>query len=324
MESYLEVDRKLSEVKDKMLQSRVGMRKLAEAGKAMAELEAARDALVSRLEKEEADVERLKSLSFANFWHTLKSDKQEMQAKEEKEAMEAKRELDLLTMQIDREAARMERLRASIGNERALAEDYRVLLEEKRSLIMEKSPERWFQIEQIHEALEGIETRMKELDEAIEAGKSAFSDVEQVMDSLESAADWGAYDILGGGFLATAAKRSHMDDAQHLMHSLKDSLRRFDQELRDVGGEIDSQMEVASYFRLADWFFDGLFVDLAVQSRIREAQERMDAAADRIGGLVGRLERDRSTLEAQAADLKEKEEQLVVRAGLDIPDGKMS
>ena len=53
----------------------------------------------------------------------------------------------------------------------------------------------------------------------------------------------------------------------------------------------------------ADYFFDGLFADLFVQSRIREAQDQVAAVAQRVERLIVRLRDERENLEEKQGQL---------------------
>ena len=57
---------------------------------------------------------------------------------------------------------------------------------------------------------------------------------EAVYGSLNSAGNWGTWDVLGGGLLTDMMKYSRLDDAQRGMEQLQSALRRYRAELADV------------------------------------------------------------------------------------------
>ena len=61
------------------------------------------------------------------------------------------------------------------------------------------------------------EVMRREMKEAIDAGERALSSLGSAQEKLNSAGNWGIFDILGGGLFSTMIKRSKMDDAQRLI-----------------------------------------------------------------------------------------------------------
>ena len=54
----------------------------------------------------------------------------------------------------------------------------------------------------------------KEKREAINAGNRALRSLREAQDNLNSAKNWGIWDMFGGGFISTMAKHSKMDCAK--------------------------------------------------------------------------------------------------------------
>ena len=55
----------------------------------------------------------------------------------------------------------------------------------------------------------------KEIQEAIQAANHALACLSQADTYLQSAKNWGLFDMLGGGALTTFFKHSKMDDARY-------------------------------------------------------------------------------------------------------------
>ncbi len=79
-----------------------------------------------------------------------------------------------------------------------------------------------------------VYNRDKELKEAVVAGQRALSLLEQTRDCLNSAGNWGIWDMLGGGLLSTFMKQSKMKDAESLLQEARSALKCFQKELMDV------------------------------------------------------------------------------------------
>ena len=74
----------------------------------------------------------------------------------------------------------------------------------------------------------------KEKREAIDAGSRALRSLRAAQDNLNSAKNWGIWDMFGGGFISTMVKHSKMDQAKQNMEEARNDLRNFSRELNDV------------------------------------------------------------------------------------------
>lgn len=135
------------------------------------------------------------------------------------------------------------------------------------------------------------EMMRREMKEAMDAGERALSSLRMAQEKLNSAGNWGLFDMFGGGLFSTIMKRSKMDDAQSLMENAKSDLKRFQKELKDVNIPLDMRMEVGSFLSFADFFFDGFVADYLVQSKISEAKEQVSDAIIRVEQILNELKR---------------------------------
>lgn len=126
---------------------------------------------------------------------------------------------------------------------------------------------------------------MKEYDlidyeEVLIAGERAINSLNEALECMDSAANWGLFDMIGGGFLATMVKRSKMKDGQRYLEQAKYDLEQFRDELQDV--DLDFSVDIGSFLGIADYLFDNLFVDFMVQSNINETRNKIKKAIDEI------------------------------------------
>lgn len=127
--------------------------------------------------------------------------------------------------------------------------------------------------------------------EAIDAGERALISLRMAQEKLNSAGNWGLFDMFGGGLFSTMIKRSKMDDASKLMETAKSDLKCFQKELKDVNVPLDMRMEVGSFLSFADFFFDGFVADYLVQSKISDAKEQVSDAIIRVEQILNELKR---------------------------------
>ena len=121
----------------------------------------------------------------------------------------------------------------------------------------------------------------REVDEAIRAGERALDSLREAKGKLNSARNWGIYDILGGGMISSIVKHSKMSSANEWVERANYDLKHFAKELRDVDEE-GLYVQAGSLASTMDIFFDNVFSDFIVQNRINEARAEIDRMIDRI------------------------------------------
>lgn len=130
----------------------------------------------------------------------------------------------------------------------------------------------------------------KEKREAIEAGNRALCSLREAQKNLQSAKNWGIWDMLGGGFISTMAKHSKMDRAKQNMEQAKYDLKKFSKELDDVNMNYHLELQTGDFLSFADWFFDGFFVDWMVQDRINQASDQVSNAIYWVENILRQLQ----------------------------------
>ncbi|MGM9912310.1 hypothetical protein [Floccifex sp.] len=130
----------------------------------------------------------------------------------------------------------------------------------------------------------------KEKREAINAGYLALRSLLEAQKSLNSAKNFGIWDMLGGSFLSTMAKHSKMDQAKQYMEQAKYDLKKFSKELNDVNIIYHLDIENNDFLSFADWFFDGFVVDWMVQDRINKASYQVEEAIRRVENIIRQLQ----------------------------------
>ena len=167
------------------------------------------------------------------------------------------------------------------------------------------------QLESLREQEQALQQR--EIAEAAQAGCDAQQAADAILQELDDVASMGVWDLLGGGLLVTMAKHDHLDAAQNLVEQLQIKLRNFKTELADVSIGVNLQMQVDGFLYFADYFFDGIFADLAVQNHIEEQQRQIHQLKQQIDVVLGTLETMGTDLEQQKQQLQQSRNRLALR-----------
>lgn len=260
--------------------------------------------LKKRLSSEEKDLKRLDGLSFVNLFHTVLGDKESARQRERQEYLAAKLGYDEscdAQEALDAELKNLEREAEAFGDPER---EYGAALHEKEEILRQSGGQAARQLFELDEQEGRLAAAVKELGEAIKAGEKAVDALGDVENSLSSARNWGTWDLLGGGLLATAVKHSRINDARRDIHYTQQLLRLFERELADV--QLEIRIGVGGLATFADFFFDGLIFDWVVQSRINRSLDGTRQQRERVEDAVARL---RQMLEKAQKGLKEAQDQ---------------
>lgn len=262
--------------------------------------------LKSEKEKEQADVDKLEGRTLAAFFASVTGKKAEKLQKEKSEAYAAAARYESAVYELESVEQRLRQIRPEIAALNGCKQRYDRIYSECLSRIkMSNSPEseRIFDLES---EVAAAKNRKKEVDEALREGKRAYEIACEALRHLDSAKSWNNWDLWGGGGMITHfEKHDHLDAAQSSVEYLQAQLLRFKSELADVDIRADMQVSIDGFLRFADYFFDGIFADLAVGERIDEGISRINSTKHEITRAIDKLEeikRSCSRREKTAAD----------------------
>lgn len=308
--------------KEQLDQLREKMARKRKLSTEVAALEDQRSGLAARVQqlkeetyKEQLDVDQLENFSAAKLFYQIMGKLDERLEKEQAELYAAALRYDSARQELHAVeadlAARREEL-SLLGNCEA---EYNRLLEARaRELRQDPQSPTARRLLALEERQAQLAARSKELQEAIQAGYDALSDISSIESALSSAEGWGTWDVFGGGLISDLAKYSHLDDAQQQINGLQRSLSRFRTELADVDIRTGIQVEVDSFLRFADYFFDNIFTDWAVLDRIRRTQSQIHEVDGSVRTILYRLEQDLDQCQRDSEAVRQELKDFLVNA----------
>jgi hypothetical protein len=268
--------------------------------------------LRQRLDSETADVERLESFSAARIWSRLKGshlDDLERETAEREAARYAVAEAEARREALRRDRAALESRIAELGD---VEGRYRRAMSAKEAWVAEHG----------HGAVELAEIarrrgRLTALDaetrEAFDAGRAAHSLLAEASSLLGSAGSWSMWDTFGGGGLLTdMVKYDRVDRATETLRRADLALADFSRELADVDLPAVGGVRVEQMMRTFDVWFDNIFSDMAVRSRIEDTARRVAQSITQVEQTLGALAEKRRTIERELAELDARRERLLV------------
>lgn len=126
--------------------------------------------------------------------------------------------------------------------------------------------------------------------ESVNLANEALWHLQKAQEELDQAGRWGVVDLLGGGLMTTALKRSRMNQAQTEIEQAKRAMKHLSYELRGNTGWIYLDFRPDGFLRFADYFFDSPVTDWLTQSEINDAKRQVDHAIGQLEELLDRLE----------------------------------
>lgn len=275
------------------------------------QLAAQEEGLREKRVDEQEDVDRLEAKSLARYFFTLTGSLDERLDRERAEAREAAVRHDALLEELRDVEEDIAESESELAGLRGCEQQYDELIDRKAEALKRSGSPIAGRLRDLEAQSAMLERRRRETEEAIRAGQEAYGAAEDVVRALSGASTWGVVDMFSDSFLADMAKYSRIDEAQRAMERLRVALRRFDTELADVGGGIDVRVE--SFLGFADVFFDNIFTDLAVSSRIQnslasaqETERRIELSLNRLGTLRADCLSERERFEAEYESLVER------------------
>lgn len=261
-------------------------------------LRAAREAL----DLEDEDVARLERVGPTRIWAALRGVRDAELTRERAEqqaALYAHATQEQRVAQAQEHLRTLEAARSRLGD--VAARRHRALDAVEQALVEGGGPHS-AALADVAVAVGVAGARQREVAEAIAAAARADTALGSAADLLGRAGDWATYDtFLGGGLLTDAMKYQRMDEAEARLRDADAALRALARELADLGEAGVDGVGVSGLLTTFDVWFDNIFSDWSVRSRIREAAERTDEAARRLADLRGRLEAEHRRL-AQEID----------------------
>ncbi|WJY26318.1 hypothetical protein [Sporosarcina trichiuri] len=196
-----------------------------------------------------------------------------------------------------------------------LDEEWAAFIEEKELWIRMNDETSQATLQKIADDRVRIRSMMREVDEAFEAGEKAERALDRAIDKLSNAEGLSMWDtFLGGGLLVSALKYSEVNSSDDLVHQAQRALRHYETELMDVQEAATASFQVNrnDIFTFTDLFFDNIFSDFAVHSRITEGKQKLNGVLQDVRRVQSRLMQKKEASEAELVRLDADEKRILL------------
>ena len=125
--------------------------------------------------------------------------------------------------------------------------------------------------------------KRRELQEAQEALERVKEIIQEVKSELQSAKNWGLFDMIAGDMFASLIKRDKISKVNSRMDYLRRVLQEAQKELADVNITLASEISNSSSDYFWDVWFDNIFTDFRVQGELDKVAENINQLERQVG-----------------------------------------
>ena len=300
-------------VRDRAEQARLRQRRDGAAGYAQQTQQRVAE-LRAKLADETEDVAALESFSLTRIWAGLKGSRDADLSRETAERDAARYAVAEAEARHDaavRDLGSLDAQLAALGDVDAA---YARALEAREELLRGQGGDpTGRRLVEIAERRGELVAQDKETAEAHRAGRQAHDLLAEAHRQLGGARSWAAWDTFGGGGMLTdMMKYDKLDRVTALVRQADIALGGFSRELADVGIEAVDGVRIDGLTRTFDVWFDNFFSDMAVRSRIAEAEQRVAATLTGVAQILDRLADQGRGIAAEIGALDAERERLLL------------
>ncbi|AXI00513.1 hypothetical protein DV702_12760 [Sporosarcina sp. PTS2304] len=276
-----------------------------------------RDRLHIQLTKEQQDIAKLGKFSFAKKISEWTGTWDEKMRKEIEEAAEAELAFNEAEKTVQDLTGEEQELRNQLESPdfTYILEDWEDFLKDKETWIRMNDTMANRTLQKIADDRVRVYSMIREIDEAFEAGVKAERALAGAMKKLDSAEGMSVWDtFLGGGLLVSALKYSEINSSDDLVHQAQRALRHYETELMDVQDVATESFQVNKndIFTFTDVFFDNIFSDWMVHTRITDAKKKLHAIMQDVRRIQDQLARKRAASEEEIRRLDQQQDDIIL------------
>lgn len=268
------------------------------------------------LEKEHKDFEKLQKLSLKGLFYQVLGSKEEQIEMEKQEYLQASLHYDEVKKEVDLMEYEYKVLDEKIKKLQGIDAKAKYLMQKREEELIHGNTEAGQKLLTILREMDHRQLRGKEVKEALELGHKVVRVLDEIIAYLQKARNWGNWDVMGSKQYSSYAKHSNIDSARERIATAQNLLHQFGRELEDVYEDVNKlkfQLNIGSFARFADIFFDNLISDWVVQKRILNAIGSVKAVHDRVVRMIHSLQAQSETIQKELGQLEEQRSTIILQ-----------
>jgi len=311
-ENLKDIQQRLDEVSAKLRARKKANTHLYRCYEELKQLQGHRKELFDILKKEEADVNKLESMSVNALFRLFLKSKEEQLEIEQQEyvvaAMKYNECLDSLQL-IEYEIDVLERL---IDETDELESRHDALMAKKELALKSEYPAVATMLSNLDYKSTLRRLELREINEALVAGEKARVKLIEILKLLEKVEGWGAWGATQ--YTSKYTKTPFVDRARKTAVEARMLLRRFEQELKDVfkNLHVRDDFTLDAFDHFLSIFYDNLITDWIVQNNLRHTQNSLSGTFAKVDRLIASLEHEKNVINKALEDFETQKVNLIL------------
>lgn len=255
---------------------------------ALIELESAQsklDKLHGIMVKELEDLSEIESKGLKTFFYKVLGSKEEQIEKERQEYLTASLKFNEYQKTVEILEFELDLLKKKLGDSTSLKKQLEVLKSQRENEILRSHPALAQQLLGLSKQVDELYGFRKELVDVETVGTKCIKSLNDMVQYLKQAKQWGNWDMVGGNRSRQAgySKMAAIDKAKNISVWVKHELMNLNKELKDVGHQNgEFQLNMDNFNSFTDIFFDNLITDWVVQQKISNTLSNTVSVRDRV------------------------------------------
>ena len=254
---------------------------LIELKSAQAKLDKLHGIMVKELE----DLSEIESKGLKTFFYKVLGSKEEQIEKERQEYLTASLKFNEYQKTVEILEFELDLLKKKLGDSTSLKKQLEVLKSQRENEILRSHPALAQQLLGLSKQVDELYGFRKELLDVETVGTKCIKSLNDMVQYLKQAKQWGNWDMMGGNRSRQAgySKMAAIDKAKNISVWVKHELMNLNKELKDVGHQNgEFQLNMDNFNSFTDIFFDNLITDWVVQQKISNTLSNTVSVRDRV------------------------------------------
>ena len=264
-----------------------------------------------RMKKEKKDVEELEKKNMKSLFTEILGDKEEQLERERQEYLQVVLHHNSIIDEIETLEYEQKILKQNLSKDRKELErelENTLNLKEKK---LKGSPQYKKRLQEFDTTLHKLHYRIRNIEEAIEQGKTLHDKLKGIVYNLKHVKKWGPYKMHGKGRYSSYNKKTYIDKANREAIIAKVFIKKFDKELRDVFPDIDVHLSMEFFENFLDHFYDNLITDWMIQRKLDNAIHNISNMEDKLKRILMTLDKEMQEVKLQDASIRKEKDSFI-------------
>lgn len=266
------------------------------------------------MQKEFEDIEALEKLGMKTLFYKVLGSQQDQLEKERQDYLQASLKYDQVRKSLELLEFERNILIKKVGGLPAIEQRLNELSAQQEKEILNMSGNASLEIKKIYSQIEAQQRMKIDISEAMKAGTKSLECIDAVVAGLQQAHNWGQWDMSGRNPMSNHLKYTAIDKAKDWAYEANRQLKVFEKELMDVYHNIpnDFRLQLDSFNRFIDVFFDNLITDWIIQQKIYNALNNTLNIRDKVIRMIKTLELEAPKVDQSISALETQKKEYIL------------